>query len=57
MMADAGRFRPNRRYRPSRWRRLANMVMSVLVAAGLVPHSYLLTARAAGPAGYGETRS
>ena len=30
-------------YRPGRWRRLENAVMSALVSAGLVPHSYLLT--------------
>src|SRR5450631_1547589 len=31
--------------RPGRWRRLKNAVMSALVSAGLVTHSYLLTTR------------
>jgi deazaflavin-dependent oxidoreductase (nitroreductase family) len=38
-------FRPQRTYRPGRWRRAENTVMSALVVAGLVPHSYLLTTR------------
>jgi deazaflavin-dependent oxidoreductase (nitroreductase family) len=45
MNADAPSFQPGRRYRPGRGRRLENLVMSVLVGAGLVPHSYLLTTR------------
>ena len=36
-------LRPRQSYRPGRWRRLENAVMSALVSAGLVPHSYLLT--------------
>jgi deazaflavin-dependent oxidoreductase (nitroreductase family) len=32
-----------KRYRPGRWHRVENTVMSALVRAGLVPHSYLLT--------------
>jgi deazaflavin-dependent oxidoreductase (nitroreductase family) len=38
-------FQPRRRYNPGRTRRLENRVMSVLVGAGLVPHSYLLTTK------------
>jgi deazaflavin-dependent oxidoreductase (nitroreductase family) len=38
-------FRPERSYRPSRWRHFENAVMSALVRAGVVPHSYLLTTR------------
>jgi deazaflavin-dependent oxidoreductase (nitroreductase family) len=44
-MADGGGFRPAKRYRPGRWRRLENIVMTALVAAGAVPHSYVLTTR------------
>lgn len=36
---------PPRQYRRGRGRRVENAVMCVLVAAGLVPHSYLLTTR------------
>jgi deazaflavin-dependent oxidoreductase (nitroreductase family) len=42
--APAG-FRARRSYQQGRWRRLENAVMSALVSAGLVPHSYLLTTR------------
>lgn len=42
--APAG-FHPRRSYRPGRWNRLENSVMSALVGAGLVPHSYLLLTR------------
>jgi deazaflavin-dependent oxidoreductase (nitroreductase family) len=45
MNADAPSFQPSRRYRPGRGRRLENIIMSVLVGAGLVPHSYLLTTK------------
>ena len=38
-------FHPERSYRPGRWRHLENTIMSALVAAGLVPHSHLLTTR------------
>jgi deazaflavin-dependent oxidoreductase (nitroreductase family) len=38
-------FRPTRSYRPGRWRHLENSLMSALVGAGLVPHSYLLSTR------------
>jgi deazaflavin-dependent oxidoreductase (nitroreductase family) len=34
-----------KQYRPGRWRRLENTVMSVLVRAGLVPSSYLMTTK------------
>jgi deazaflavin-dependent oxidoreductase (nitroreductase family) len=37
--------RPRQSYRPGRWHRLENVVMSALVSAGLVPHSCLLTTR------------
>ena len=40
--APAG-FQPGQSYRPGRWRRLENAVMSALISAGLVPRSYLLT--------------
>jgi deazaflavin-dependent oxidoreductase (nitroreductase family) len=43
MSADVPSFQPHRRYNPGRTRRLENRVMSVLVGAGLIPHSYLLT--------------
>ncbi|MEU5843590.1 nitroreductase family deazaflavin-dependent oxidoreductase [Rhodococcus sp. NPDC047139] len=43
-MTDSS-FRPERRYRPSRWRHLENVVMCVLARAGMVPHSSLLTTR------------
>jgi len=43
-MTDSS-FRPERTYRPSRWRHLENAVMSALTRAGLVPHSNLLTTR------------
>lgn len=42
---DSAQFRPRRRYRQSRWRRPENAVMGLLVGAGLIPHSYLLTTR------------
>jgi deazaflavin-dependent oxidoreductase (nitroreductase family) len=45
MNADVPSFQPRRRYNASRTRRLENRVMSVLVGAGFVPHSYLLTTR------------
>jgi deazaflavin-dependent oxidoreductase (nitroreductase family) len=45
MNADSPSFQPRRRYHPSRTRRVENRVMSVLVGAGLVPHSYLLTTK------------
>jgi deazaflavin-dependent oxidoreductase (nitroreductase family) len=32
-------------YKPGRWRRVENTVMSALVRAGLVPSSYLLTTK------------
>ena len=32
-------------YKPGRWRRVENTVMSVLVRAGLVPSSYLLSTK------------
>ena len=32
-------------YKPGRWRRVENAVMSALVRAGLVPSSYLLTTK------------
>jgi len=32
-------------YKPGRWRRIENAVMSALVRAGLVPSSYLLTTK------------
>lgn len=32
-------------YRPGRWRRFENVLMSLLVRAGLVPSSYLLTTK------------
>lgn len=32
-------------YRPGRWRRVENVLMSALVWAGLVPSSYLLTTK------------
>jgi deazaflavin-dependent oxidoreductase (nitroreductase family) len=44
-MADGEGFRPAKRYRPGRWRHLENIVMTALVAAGVVPHSYVLTTR------------
>lgn len=44
-VGDSAQFRPQRRYRQSRWRRPENAVMGLLVGAGLVPHSYLLTTR------------
>lgn len=34
-----------RRYRRGRTHRVENVVMSALVRAGIVPHSYLLTTR------------
>ena len=34
-----------RQFRPHRGRRIENAVMSALVRAGLIPHSYLLTTR------------
>jgi deazaflavin-dependent oxidoreductase (nitroreductase family) len=34
-----------KKYRPGRWRRAENTVMSALVRAGLVPSSYLLTTK------------
>ena len=40
-----GTSRPVRQYRPGRGRHLENTIMSVLVRAGLVPRSYLLTTR------------
>src|SRR4029453_14638312 len=43
MSANVPSFQPHRRYNPGRTRRLENRVMSVLVGAGLIPHSYLLT--------------
>ncbi|AHD19883.1 MULTISPECIES: nitroreductase family deazaflavin-dependent oxidoreductase [Rhodococcus] len=43
-MTDSS-FRPERTYRPSRWRHIENVAMSTLTRAGLVPHSYLLTTR------------
>lgn len=43
--AESPKFRRRQSYRPGRWRRVENMVMSALVGAGLVPHSYLLTTR------------
>jgi deazaflavin-dependent oxidoreductase (nitroreductase family) len=43
MSADVPSFHPHRRYHPGRTRRLENRVMSVLVGAGLIRHSYLLT--------------
>jgi F420H(2)-dependent quinone reductase len=45
MNADVPSFQPRRRYNASRTRRLENRVMSVLVGAGFVPHSYLLTTK------------
>jgi len=42
--APAG-FHSRRSYQPGRWQRLENSVMSALVGAGLVPHSYLMTTR------------
>lgn len=44
-VGDSAQFRPQRRYRQSRWRRPENAVMGLLVGAGLIPHSYLLTTR------------
>ncbi|ETT26343.1 nitroreductase family deazaflavin-dependent oxidoreductase [Rhodococcus aetherivorans] len=40
-----GAARPIRRYRRGRAHRLENALMSALVRAGVVPHSYLLTTR------------
>jgi deazaflavin-dependent oxidoreductase (nitroreductase family) len=37
--------RPARQYRPGRGRHLENTIMTMLVRAGLVPRSYLLTTR------------
>jgi uncharacterized protein YndB with AHSA1/START domain len=43
-LAQGGRSsRPARQFRPSRGRRVGDAVMSVLVRAGLVPSTYLLT--------------
>ena len=42
---DGGTPRPVRQYRPGRGRHLENTIMSMLVQAGLVPRSYLLTTR------------
>jgi deazaflavin-dependent oxidoreductase (nitroreductase family) len=42
---EDGRNRPTRRYRKTRSRRIGDSVMSVLVRAGLVPYTYLLTTR------------
>ena len=44
-MADGEGCRPAKRYRPGRWRHLENIVMTALVAAGVVSHSYVLTTR------------
>jgi F420H(2)-dependent quinone reductase len=44
-MVEPGEFRPARRYRKGRWRYLENVVVTALVGAGLVPHSYVLTTR------------
>lgn len=44
-MTDSS-FRPERTYRPSRWRHIESIVMSALTRAGLVPHSSLLTTAA-----------
>lgn len=43
-MSDSGPGEP-RRYRRSPTHRVENVVMSALVRAGIVPHSYLLTTR------------
>jgi deazaflavin-dependent oxidoreductase (nitroreductase family) len=40
-----GGARPARQFRPSRGRRVGDAIMSVLVRAGLVPSTYLLTTR------------
>jgi deazaflavin-dependent oxidoreductase (nitroreductase family) len=37
--------RPTRQFRPGRGRRVGDAIMSVLVRAGLVPSTYLLTTR------------
>jgi deazaflavin-dependent oxidoreductase (nitroreductase family) len=37
--------RPVKEYKPGRWRRAENALMSALVRAGLVPSSYLLTTK------------
>lgn len=34
-----------KQYQPGRWRRLENVVMSILVRSGVVPSSYLLTTK------------
>jgi hypothetical protein len=47
--------RPPRQYRPGRGRHVENTIMSALVRAGLVPRSYLLTPKAARPAGRAPT--
>jgi len=41
----AGNHRPVRTYRKSSGRRAGDAIISVLIRAGLVPHSYLLTTR------------
>jgi len=40
-----GSSRPARQYRPSRGRRIGDAIISVLIRAGLVPSTYLLTTR------------
>lgn len=41
----ASGFRPAKRYRPGRWSRVENIVMTALTRAGLVPYSYVLSTR------------
>lgn len=43
--AGAGSHRPVRTYRKNSGRRAGGAVVGVLIRAGLVPHSYLLTTR------------
>jgi hypothetical protein len=40
-----GTPRPPRHYHPSRGRRIGDAIISVLIRAGLVPSTYLLTTR------------